>query len=139
MAEVIMLEVVTPERRVVHEEVTELTAPGLLGEFGVLMGHEPFVTVLRPGLLHYRRAEGGDERTLAVGKGFAEVVEDRVTLLVEVCEGAREIDRARAERARDAAAERLKTLPPDAEEIADLRGALDRAEARLAASERSSN
>ncbi|MDP3939227.1 MAG: F0F1 ATP synthase subunit epsilon [Deltaproteobacteria bacterium] len=139
MAEVIMLEVVTPERRVVHEEVTELTAPGLLGEFGVLMGHEPFVTVLRPGLLYYRCAQGGEERTLAVGQGFAEIVEDRVTLLVEACEGGSEIDRARAGKARDEATQRMKALPLDSEEIGELQAALDRAEARLAASDRTAN
>lgn len=137
MADVIQLEVVTPERRMVHEAVTELTAPGLLGEFGVLAGHEPFVTVLRPGVLHYRRAEGGEEQTLAISRGFAEIVEDRVTLLVEACESAPKIDRARAERARDEAARQLKELPADAEQIAELQAALDRAEARLAASARS--
>jgi len=138
VADVIKLEVVTPERRVVHEEVTELTAPGLLGEFGVLGGHEPFVTVLRPGILHYRRAENGDGKTLAVSLGFAEVVEDRVTLLVESCEAGPQIDRSRAEAARDRAAQRLRELPSDAEDIADLQAALERAEARLAASARSS-
>ena len=136
MSEVLQLEVVTPERRVVHEEVTELTAPGLLGEFGVLTGHEPFVTVLRPGVLHYRRAQGGEEQTLAVSHGFAEIVEDRVTLLVESCELAQRIDRERAERARDEASQRLKELPADAEEVGRLQAAVDRAEARLAASAR---
>lgn len=136
MSEVLQLEVVTPERRVVHEEATELTAPGLLGEFGVLSGHEPFVTVLRPGVLRYRRAQGGEEQTLAVSQGFAEIVEDRVTLLVESCEAGPKIDRERAEKARDEAARRMKELPADAEEIADLQAAVDRAEARLAASGR---
>lgn len=133
MPDTLQLEIVTPERRVVLEEVTELNAPGLLGEFGVLGGHEPFVTVLRSGVLYYRRAEGGELRVLAISGGFAEIVEDRVTLLVETCESADEIDRGRVEAARDRAAARLKELPAEHEDVAGTQGALDRAEARLAA------
>ena len=133
MADTLHLEIVTPERRVVLEEVTELDAPGLLGEFGVLGGHEPFVTVLKSGVLHYRGAEGGEMRVLAVSGGFAEIVEDRVTLLVETCERSDEIDRGRVEAARDRAAARLNELPAEHEDVAGAQAALERAEARLAA------
>ncbi len=133
MADTLQLEIVTPERRVVLEEVTELNAPGLLGEFGVLGGHEAFVTVLKSGVLHYRRAGGDELRVLAVSGGFAEIVADRVTLLVETCESADEIDRGRVEAAGARAAERLKELPAEHEDVAGARAALDRAEARLAA------
>ena len=138
MGDILHLEIVTPERRVVQEDVTELIAPGLLGEFGVLGGHEPFVTALRPGVLHYVSAEGGASRTLAVSGGFAEVAEDRVTLLVETCEEGDAIDRSRAEAARDRAAGRLKELPAEQDEVADAQAALDRAESRLAALTRES-
>ncbi len=133
MADTLHLEIVTPERRVLLEEVAELNAPGLLGEFGVLGGHEPFVTVLRSGVLHYRRAGEGEVRTLAVSGGFAEIVEDRVTLLVETCESSDDIDRDRAEAARDRAAARLKEMPAEHEDAASAQASLDRAEARLAA------
>ncbi|MFQ5457613.1 MAG: F0F1 ATP synthase subunit epsilon [Myxococcota bacterium] len=139
MGDTLQLEIVTPERRVAEEDVTELIAPGLLGEFGVLGGHEPFVTALRSGVLQYRSAEGGARRTLAISGGFAEVAEDRVTLLVETCEEAGEIDRARAETARDRAAGRLKELPPEDAGVADAQAALDRAESRLAALTRESD
>ncbi len=134
MPETLQLEVVTPERRVVQAEVSELVAPGALGEFGVLAGHEPFVTALDAGLVSFRASEGGETRYLAVSGGFAEVAEDRVILLVDTCETADEIDRPRAEAARDRAAQRLKELPPEDSSVWETRAALARAEARLAAS-----
>jgi F-type H+-transporting ATPase subunit epsilon len=133
MPETLQLEVVTPERRVVQAEVAELVAPGALGEFGVLSGHEPFVTALDAGLVSFRPSTGGETRHLGVSGGFAEVAEDRVILLVDTCEAAEEIDRPRAEAARDRATQRLKELPPEDAGVGEVRAALARAEARLAA------
>jgi F-type H+-transporting ATPase subunit epsilon len=133
MPETLQLEVVTPERRVVQAEVAELVAPGALGEFGVLSGHEPFVTALDAGLVSFRPSAGGETRHLAVSGGFAEVAEDRVILLVDTCEAAEELDRPRAEAARDRATQRLKELPPEDAGVGEARAALARAEARLAA------
>jgi len=134
MAERLELDVVTPERRVLHAEVQEVTAPGVLGEFGVLPGHVPFVTALQPGVVAYRGAPGGEARMLAVGRGFIEIVADRVTLLVDTAEAAEEIDTGRAEAAHERAAQQLKQLASDSPEIAEAQAAQHRAEARLTAS-----
>jgi len=134
MAERLELDVVTPERRVLHAEVQELTAPGVLGEFGVLPGHVPFVTALQPGVVAYRDAQGDQIRALAVGGGFVEIVGDRVTILVDTAEPAEEIDTGRAEAARERAAQRLKELASESPEIAEAQAAQHRAEARVTAS-----
>ncbi|MFH1624835.1 MAG: F0F1 ATP synthase subunit epsilon [Pseudomonadota bacterium] len=106
MEETIALEIVTPERLVVKEDVTEITAPGEEGEFGVLPGHTPFMSTLRFGEVKY--VKGGTPRYLAVNRGFAEVSENRVSVLVETAERAEEIDQKRAEAARARAEERIK-------------------------------
>jgi F-type H+-transporting ATPase subunit epsilon len=100
------LDVVTPDRPVVSDEVTELVAPGSEGYFGVLPGHTPFITTLAIGELTYWR--GKDARHLAVTWGYAEVRGDRVIILAEAAERAEEIDVERAERARRRAEERLE-------------------------------
>ena len=133
MAEGLELDVVTPERRVLHEEVQEVTAPGVLGEFGVLPGHVPFFTGLQPGVVVYRGAQGDPARAFAVGRGFIEVAADKVTLLVDTAEPAEEIDTTRAETARERAARRLKELAADSPEVVEAQAAMHRAEARLTA------
>lgn len=75
--------IVTP-RKIVFEGVADgVQAPGELGEFGVLAGHIPLVTTLKPGTVVIH---GSPRRTFKVGTGFAEAGPDRVTLLVETCE-----------------------------------------------------
>jgi F-type H+-transporting ATPase subunit epsilon len=99
------LEFVTPERVIAHEEVDELVLPGETGDFGVLPGHAPLLSVLRTGEMWYRK---GSERTFAfLAGGFAEVVADRVSILAQVAERAEDIDLQRAEAARHRAEERL--------------------------------
>ncbi|MCI0546555.1 MAG: F0F1 ATP synthase subunit epsilon [Candidatus Rokubacteria bacterium] len=98
-------DLVTPTRSLVSTEVDEVVAPGSEGSFGVLPGHEPFLTTLGVGEVMYRR--GREERHVAVAGGFAEVTGDHVIILAEVAERAEDIDRARAERARARAEQRL--------------------------------
>ena len=105
MAERLSLEVATPMRLVVAELVDEVVAPGIEGYFGVLPGHAPFLTTLGIGELTYR--QGRDERHLAIAGGFAEVRNDKVIILADTAEAPEDIDRARAERARDRAETRL--------------------------------
>ena len=81
MANEIHLKVVTPIKLVVDERVDEVVAPGEAGEFGVLPGHEPFVTTLQNGELKYR--EGGVERKLTLEGGLADVREDNVSILAD--------------------------------------------------------
>jgi F-type H+-transporting ATPase subunit epsilon len=102
----LQLEVVTPQRRVVSDEVTELMAPGSEGYFGVLPGHLPFITTLGVGELTFWR--GRDARHLAVTWGYAEVRGDQVIILAETAERAEEVDLERAERARERAERRLR-------------------------------
>ena len=85
MAENIFLEVVTPAKAVVSEEVQIVMAPGTEGEFGVLKGHTTFLTSLKEGSLRYKDASG-KEQLLAVKGGFAEVLPNKVTVLAESAE-----------------------------------------------------
>jgi F-type H+-transporting ATPase subunit epsilon len=96
------LSVTTPRGALVDMNVEELTAPGKLGEFGVLPGHVPLMSALKPGVLTYRAADHSG--TLAVGEGFLQVApsgpagEDRVLVLVDQATNATAVDRAAAER-----------------------------------------
>jgi F-type H+-transporting ATPase subunit epsilon len=101
------LEIVTPDRAVVHERVDEVEIPGAEGYFGVLPGHTPLLAMLHVGELWYRK--GNEKVHLSIGFGFAEVLPDRVTVLAQLAEKAEEIDIARAERARRRAEERITT------------------------------
>ena len=125
------LEVVTPSRLVVSEEITELVAPGSEGYFGVLPGHLPFLTTLKMGELTFW--VGREEHHLAISKGYAEVRGDTVSILADSAERAEEIDVTRAERARQRAAERLREWAAGKEEVDATRAetALHRALARL--------
>ena len=125
------LDVVTPSRLVVSEEITELVAPGSEGYFGVLPGHLPFITTLKMGELTYWM--GREEHHLAVSKGYAEVRGETVSILVDAAERAEEIDVERAERARERAEARLREWAAGKEEIDSVRAeaALYRALARL--------
>jgi F-type H+-transporting ATPase subunit epsilon len=123
------LEVVTPEKVLVSKKVEMVVAPGTEGEFGVLEGHIPFLSALNPGELRYT-ADGKTER-LAVMAGFAEVLSNKVSVLVDAAEKAVEIDVERARRALERARERLakERGAPDVDFIraeASLRRALIR-------------
>lgn len=99
------LEVVTPERLLVSEQVDEVQLPGAEGYFGVLPGHTPLLATLQVGELWYR--VGQEKRYLAVAFGFAEVLPDRVTVLAQLAERPEDIDVPRAEAARKRAEERI--------------------------------
>jgi F-type H+-transporting ATPase subunit epsilon len=103
------LEIVTPDRSLVNEQVDEVQLPGADGYFGVLPGHTPFLTTLQVGELWYR--VGQEKHYLAIAFGFAEVLPDRVTVLAQIAERAQEIDVARAEAARKRAEERIARGP----------------------------
>ena len=99
------LEIVTPDRALVREEVDEVQLPGYEGYFGVLPGHTPLLATLKVGELWYRT--GPEKHYLAIAGGFVEVLPDRVTVLAQIAERAHDIDVARAEAARKRAEERL--------------------------------
>ena len=106
MAENIKLEVVTPEKSVVSEEAQIVMAPGSLGEFGVLIGHTPFLTTLKIGTIRYKDA-GGTEKYVFVNSGFAEALPDKVTVLAESAERREDIDIERAKASMERAQKRL--------------------------------
>jgi F-type H+-transporting ATPase subunit epsilon len=110
----VLLELATPTRQLVSEEVDEVVAPGSEGYFGVLPGHAAFLATLGSGEVVYRR--GRDEIHLAVHGGFAEVTPERVIILAETAERPDEIDRQRAERARQRAEQRMTGRDPDGAE-----------------------
>jgi F-type H+-transporting ATPase subunit epsilon len=106
-----LLEIVAPSRQVVRSErVDEVIAPGGEGEFGVLPGHTPFLTMLKVGMLSYR--ENAEWHHVAVDWGYAEVGPDRVIILAAGADRASEIDLSEArlakERAETALAEKLE-------------------------------
>jgi F-type H+-transporting ATPase subunit epsilon len=101
----ILLEVVTPDRALIREEVDEIQLPGSEGYLGVLPGHTPLLTTLKVGELWYR--SGAEKQYLAIAGGFVEILPDRVTVLAQIAERAEEIDIRRAEAAKQRAEERL--------------------------------
>lgn len=112
----IVLEVVTPDHRLLSKEVDYVSAPGSEGDFGVLPGHCHFLTTLRIGELQYRNGE--QTEYMAVLWGFAEVTPTKVTILAEIAEKAEDINVERAEDAVRKAEERLERggLPSEVEE-----------------------
>jgi F-type H+-transporting ATPase subunit epsilon len=130
MAGNIKLEVVTPEKYVVDEEVQIAVAPGTLGEFGVLIGHTPFLTTLKTGTVHYKDVNG-NERFVFVSGGFAEALPDKVTVLAESAERRRDIDVERAKAAVQRAEERIKREQDEDLDFVRAKAALERALHRL--------
>ena len=134
MANKIQLDVVTPEKMVISEEVDIVVAPGALGEFGVLAGHIPFLSTLKPGEMRFTR--DGKVEYMAVGSGFAEVQPEKVTVLADTAELSREIDIDRAKRARQRAEERLRQAKKTELDYSRAEAALQRSLARLRVAEK---
>jgi len=137
----VLFELATPTRMLVSVDADEIVAPGVEGYFGVLPGHAAFLTNLAPGDVMYR--SGQSEHHLAVLGGFAEVTAERVMILAENAERPEEIDRERAERARQRAEMRLQGKSPGGsqEEVDFARAlaALTRALTRLQIANRPSS
>ena len=129
MAETLKLEIVTPEKVVVDERVQSVMAPGSLGGFGVLPGHTTFLSNLDPGLVQYMD-ENGDDRYVFVSDGFAEVLPDRMTILVEASERGQDIDVDRARAALERGERRLAEKRADIDRVR-AEAAMARALARL--------
>jgi F-type H+-transporting ATPase subunit epsilon len=111
------------------EDVDEVTAPGELGEFGVLPNHISFLTTLVPGELSYK--QGSSKKTLAVGGGYAEVLDNVMTVLAPAAEFADEIDSARAQRAKERAEKLMAELNRGEKDWEMAEAALKRALVRL--------
>ena len=133
MAEKILLDIVTPEKKVLSENVDIVVAPGEEGEFGVLPGHIPFLCKLRVGELRYR--SGASAGHISIMGGYAEVLPDHVTILATAAEESAEIDVVRAKAARERAEKRLAESK-DKMEFIRAQAALQRAIARLKVAEK---
>ena len=123
------VEIVTPSRILVQAQVDELNVPGDLGYLGILPGHTSLLTNLGQGELMYRKGE--QRQYLALFGGYMEVRDDQVTVLADLAESAAEIDRARAESARDRAEQRLRDFHGHDIDFERARAALMRALIRL--------
>jgi len=131
MADTLYLEIITPERVLYRGDIKNITAPGAYGEFMVLPDHAPFFTSLQVGKVRFQ-SESGQEWA-AVHGGYFEVLDNRVTVLVERAELDHEIDIERVIRAKARAEARLKEWSDRSQDDKDLiraKFALERAMAR---------
>jgi F-type H+-transporting ATPase subunit epsilon len=134
MADELMLEIVTPEKMIFSGNIEEVTLPGTEGEFGVLRGHEAFLSSLNIGELNY--IKDGKKTFYAVNVGYAEVTTSKVTVLIETAEKSGDIDKERAQKAKDNAESRLGQMAKEDVEYEIARAALARAMARLSVADR---
>ncbi|MGQ0556158.1 MAG: F0F1 ATP synthase subunit epsilon [Nitrospiraceae bacterium] len=133
MAGKFLLEVVTPEKQLLSQQVDEVIAPGSEGEFGVLPGHCHFLSTLRIGELRYR--VDNQTHSMAILWGFAEVTPTRVTIMAEIAEQAEDIDVERAT-AKVAEAERRLQAGGLPSEVKDAQMSLEKARLRKKIAER---
>ena len=130
MADKLLLSLVTPQKEmVVDAEVDQVNIPGFDGDMGILANHAPLFTILRPGRFSYQTGE--EEVELVISQGYAEVTDNRVTVLAESAEFVQEIDHDRAETARAAAEKLLEEAGLEDEAFKEAQDKLFRALARL--------
>jgi F-type H+-transporting ATPase subunit epsilon len=130
MADLIRLEIATPQRMLINELVTEATIPGEEGYLGILPGHAPLLSELGKGELMYS-LPSGQKRYVAVHGGYVEISGGHIRVLADNAENANEIDVVRAERALKRAMERVAKA--EGVDIARALNAMKRAKARLEA------
>ena len=118
MADKLSLEVVTPFRTVLNEDVDSVTLPGIEGELGILPEHVPLLTILDTGIMSYVNGSGNTQ-AIAVHWGYAQVEGNNVRVLAELAETADEIDLPRAQEAEKKAKELLQPGKPNSSEWED--------------------
>ena len=96
MADTLTFDLVSPERLLISEEVTMVVVPGSEGDFGVMVGHTPVITTLRPGVVEVHPSSG-DQQRIYVRGGFAETTGDNLTILAEEAINLADLDRAKLE------------------------------------------
>ena len=134
MSDELILEIVTPGKMMFTGGVEEVTVPGTEGEFGVLRGHEAFLTSVDIGELSF--IKDGKKSYYAVNTGFAEVTANKVTVLIETAERSDSIDKDRAKRAKENAEARLAQIAKDNIEFEKIHLALIRAITRINVAEK---
>lgn len=133
MADRLELEIATPERELVREEVADVTLPGKDGYLGILPGHAALLGQLGTGALCYTVA--GQSHYMAIDGGFVEILEDRVRVLADAAERAENIDLEKAKAELQKATEQLGNAEIDPEVSL---AAVNRAQARVNAAEHKS-
>lgn len=133
MPDTFQLEVATPERLLVDEQVTQAELPGQKGYLGVLPGHAPLLSALGSGVLTYSGDSG--QKVLAIDGGFVEVLGDHVRVLAEHAEYARDINLDAARRQLEEASAKLKNVR-ETGESEDVLHAIQKAQARVDAAEK---
>ena len=125
------LRIVTPDRVFYEDDaVNMLEFNTTEGEIGIYKRHIPTTVIVKPGLLYIHKDE--EDKVAALHSGFAEILQDQVTILAEIIEWPDEIDMERAEAAKQRAENRLNESNPDIDE-ARARAALARALTRISA------
>jgi F-type H+-transporting ATPase subunit epsilon len=136
-----LLSILTPEKKIFSGSVESMTVTGAVGEFGVLPGHYPYITSVRPGALTFAaKGPNGEQEghVYAVGHGFAQVSSEKVSVVVSSFENAEEVDVAAAKQALADAEKTLRDADPESSEYADAQVAQDLATGRMLAAERRS-
>lgn len=133
---IIKFEIVTPEKVILKENITQITVPTTSGEITILPEHIPLVSILTPGVIDIRREDGSPE-ILSVSGGFIEVLRDKIVILADTAERAEELDSARVEEARKKAEKtKQEAVIFDKEEFANVRALLAKELARSKAVEK---
>jgi len=131
----LQIEVVSPDGLILRDSIDEATLPGSRGELGILSGHRPLLTTLKPGALRLRR--GNRDDFYAVSGGFAEIHEDRIVVIADAAEHAAKIDIQRAQKARERAeAELRESVRRDSADYQRAEAALQRAITRIHVAEK---
>jgi F-type H+-transporting ATPase subunit epsilon len=123
------LEVVTPETRFFSGDVKSAIVPGVEGDLGLLPDHVPLLTQIHPGELQIITDEG--ETILAVGEGFLEVRQDRISVLTDMAVKEADIDEKAASEAVERAERQIREGPLSGEELATVQASLTRSLAQL--------
>jgi F-type H+-transporting ATPase subunit epsilon len=131
MADKVQFELVSPERLLISEPVDMVVVPGSEGDFGVLPGHAPFISTVRPGVIEVYEGSTVTERIFVAG-GFAEVSNDRCTVLAEEAASLNDVNRGQVETELRSLNEELASARDDAERTA-IASRIEVTEAKLAA------
>ena len=132
MGKAFQLEIITPNDPFYKGSAESVILPAIDGEYGVLAGHEPVVTAIEPGTARY--LVDGEWKEVVVGQGFAEIMPDYTILLVATADRLEDIDKVRAQRAKEQAEERMRQKK-SIHEYYRSKATLARAMARLKAAE----
>jgi len=134
MADELMLEIVTPEELAFSDIVEEVTLSGSEGEFGVLIGHAPFLSSVKFGELNYTK--GNKKSYYVAGEGYAEITNLKATVIVESIDKAESILKEEAQKAKESAEAKLAGMNKDDADYEKVKNAVERASIRLKVAEK---